>query len=76
MENTMNARTLSPQKFLRLPEVEALVGWRRSQIYSEIQAGRFPKQIRLGSRCVAWSEAEIAAWQAERIAARDAKTIH
>jgi prophage regulatory protein len=62
----------SPQKFLRLPDVEALIGWRRSHIYAEVAAGRFPRQIKLGPRCVVWSEAEIAQWQAERLAERDA----
>jgi prophage regulatory protein len=64
----------TPGKFLRLPEVEKLVGWRRSQIYKAISEGKFPRQIRLAAKSVAWSEAELQAWMAARLAERDAAT--
>jgi prophage regulatory protein len=34
----------------------------RSWIYSEMNAGRFPKPIKIGARAVVWREADIANW--------------
>lgn len=65
----------SPQqtaRLLRLPDVEAATGMRRSTVYDAVRAGKFPRPVPLGSRTVAWPEAEVAAWIAARIAARDA----
>jgi prophage regulatory protein len=66
----------TPIQFLRLPEVEAVVGWKRSQIYKAVAAGEFPKQIRLSPKSVVWNAAEIAAWQAEKIEARNSRLRH
>jgi prophage regulatory protein len=55
------------KRFLRLPEVISLVGIPRSTIYLYIQQGRFPAQIKLGSRSVAWNSEEIDAWIQEKI---------
>ena len=57
-----------PARLLRRPEVEARTGLRRAAIYSAIKAGKFPRPVRIGDRAVAWSEAEIDGWIAERIA--------
>jgi prophage regulatory protein len=54
-------------RLLRLPEVEIEVGLKRSAIYEAIKNGRFPKQIRVGSRAVAWTEKSIEDWKAERL---------
>lgn len=61
------------EKFLRLPAVEAATGLRHAEIYERIVAGTFPRQIKIGSKAVAWRESEIEAWQAARIAERDTK---
>jgi prophage regulatory protein len=61
----------TPTSLLRLPQVTAQTGCARSTIYDAIAAGRFPKQVQLGGRTVAWSSAEVDQWIAERIAARD-----
>ena len=37
---------------LRLPEVEAVVGVKKSKIYSLVQEGQFPAPVRLGPRSV------------------------
>jgi prophage regulatory protein len=58
-------------RFLRLPAVKDRTGLSRSFIYSEMDAGRFPKQVPLGAKAVAWVEDEITAFQEARIAARD-----
>jgi prophage regulatory protein len=52
----------SPPRLLRLPEVMARVGLRRSAIYQRMSEGRFPKCRSLGPKCSVWLEAEINAW--------------
>lgn len=54
--------------FLRLPEVKKLTGLGRSTIYLKISQGTFPASVSLGDRAVAWIDAEINQWIAERIA--------
>lgn len=58
-------------KFLRLNDVKALTGLGRSTIYKYIKLGAFPDAVKLGGRSVAWVEAEVLAWIAERISERD-----
>lgn len=58
-------------KFLRLNDVKALTGLGRSTIYKYIKLGAFPDAVKLGGRSVAWVEAEVLAWIAERIRERD-----
>lgn len=52
----------APPRLIRLPEVIARVGLKRSSIYQRMAEGRFPKGRSLGPRCVVWVEAEIDAW--------------
>lgn len=52
----------SPTRLLRLPEVMARVGLRRSAIYKRMSEGRFPRCRALGPKCSVWIEAEIDAW--------------
>jgi prophage regulatory protein len=49
-------------RLLRLPEVIARVGLKRSAIYQRMSEGRFPKSRSLGPKCAVWVEAEIDAW--------------
>ncbi|MEO6091425.1 MAG: AlpA family transcriptional regulator [Novosphingobium sp.] len=49
-------------RLLRLPEVMARVGLKRSAIYQRMSEGRFPKSRSLGPKCAVWVEAEIDAW--------------
>lgn len=61
----------SPARLLRLPEVIARVGLKRSAIYQRMSEGRFPKSRSLGPKCTVWVESEIDEWVrevAERIA--------
>ncbi|MBP8018803.1 MAG: AlpA family phage regulatory protein [Hylemonella sp.] len=66
-----NPSTSSPQRLLRLPEVESRVGLRKSSIYEML--GRnppaFPKPVKLSRRAVCWPESAIDAWITERIKA-------
>ena len=58
---------MATQKLLRLPDVEAVTGYKRSTIYRKIKEGTFPTPISLGERASAWIESEIVAWIEERI---------
>ena len=60
--------TSPPHKFLRLPAVEALTGYRRSKIYKMEFEGTFVKRIKLGPRTTIWIAEEVAQWMAERVA--------
>lgn len=57
------------ERLIRLPEVERLVGLRRSAIYSWIKRGTFPAPIRLGTRSSAWNSDQIEAWISDRLRA-------
>jgi len=53
----------APKKLLRLSAVLERVGYRRSRLYSLIQAGLFPAPRKLpGGRAAAWLESDIDAW--------------
>lgn len=67
-QDTSNTPLLAaavPARFLRLPEVIARVGLRRSAIYQRMSEGRFPRSRSLGPKCVVWVEAEIDDWMRE-----------
>lgn len=53
---------IAPTRLLRLPEVMARVGLKRSSIYQRMGEGRFPKSRSLGPKCAVWVESEIEAW--------------
>lgn len=54
-------------KILRLNNVKEKTGLSRSTIYSKIQNGEFPKQIKLGARMVGWIENEIEEWLLDKV---------
>jgi prophage regulatory protein len=53
-------------RVLRLREVEQTTGIRRSTIYESMEAGTFPRPIKVGPRAVGWLEHEIVAWLESR----------
>ncbi len=55
-------------RLLRLPEVQSIVGLRRSEVYRRIRSGTFPAPIRLGTNAVAWLQSDLDAWIAARVA--------
>ncbi len=61
-----NAST-SGESLLRLPQVEAKTGLKKSAIYAGMKAGTFPECIKLGPRAAAWPLSAVEAWIAERI---------
>lgn len=56
----------------RLPTTSRRTGRSRSRIYAEIQAGTFPKPVKLGPRAIGFVSEEVDAWIAARVAERDA----
>jgi prophage regulatory protein len=57
------------EKLLRLPDVEARTGLRRSHLYALAARGEFPKPLKLGDRASAWIEREVSDWINSRIRA-------
>ena len=65
MHPTPNANPTTPapaESLLRLPQVEAVVGLKKSKIYSLLQAGQVPAPVRLGPRSVRWKGSAVRAW--------------
>ena len=58
-------------RLIRRPEVEKCTGLSRARIYESMDAGRFPRPVKIGPRAVAWVESEIDDWLHQRIAERD-----
>ncbi|XHY18416.1 hypothetical protein SuNHUV7_32290 (plasmid) [Pseudoseohaeicola sp. NH-UV-7] len=53
-------------EYLRRRAVETATGLSRSSIYAMMDAGEFPRPIRIGKRAVAWPSTAIEAWLASR----------
>ena len=60
------------ERLLRITQVEAATGLRKSAIYKLAAEGRFPKALKLTARASAWSSSRVQEWIAERIAGRAA----
>jgi prophage regulatory protein len=58
-------------RLIRLNEVIAKTGLSRSRIYQYINEGKFPANVSLGGRSVAWVESEIDKWIENTIDQRD-----
>lgn len=54
-------------RILRLPQVEALTGLKKSTLYSLAKAGQFPRQIHIHRRLTGWSEAAVLTWIQSRL---------
>ncbi len=62
------------KRLLRLPEVIAMTGLSRSEIYRLEAICKFPKRVPLSERTTAWASDEIEAWVERKIAAREEAT--
>lgn len=58
-------------RLLRRREVEQKTGKSRAAIYADIRAGTFPQPMPIGLNSVAWLEAEVDQWIADRLAERN-----
>ena len=62
-------------KLIRIKQVQAISGLKRSTLYAYISKGIFPSQIKLGERCAAWVENEILTVNQARIAGKSDQEI-
>ena len=60
----------TPDRLLRLCEVQRLTGLGRSAIYEQMQLGVFPQSVKASARSTRWSEAAVQAWIAVRLTGR------
>lgn len=58
-------------RLIRLKEVMVMTGLSRSGVYKYISEERFPANVPLGGRAVAWVESEVQDWIVEVIGRRD-----
>ena len=56
------------EQFLKRDQVTHATGLSRSAIYAAMNAGTFPRPVRVGKTAVAWRASEVESWQAARIA--------
>lgn len=59
-------------RLLRMPEVEAVTGLKKSSLYSLQRRGAFPNPVRISARCTAWPESAVLQWVQARIAESEA----
>lgn len=62
LEKTNASTPEKPLRMIKLPELRKLTTLSTSEIYRRIEAGRFPRQVRLGAKSSAWVESEVLAW--------------
>ncbi|ARC36610.1 AlpA family transcriptional regulator [Paracoccus yeei] len=53
-------------KHLRRPAVEEITGLSRTTIYKLMNAGQFPRPVKITGKAVAWPESAITEWLASR----------
>ncbi len=53
-------------RLLRLPQVELIVGFKKSTLYGWIKEGTFPRPVQIG-RMSAWPESKVLQWVQDRI---------
>lgn len=54
-------------RLIRLPEVEALAGIKKSTIYLLMRQGKFPPCVAITRRLAAWPETAVLQWVNDRI---------
>ena len=61
-------------KLIRVPEALARTGLSRSRLYALLARREFPQPVKLGAgaRAIAFPEAEVDGWIADRMAEREA----
>lgn len=58
----VSGQTAKPMRLLTLKEVTARTTLSKTSVYELMKEERFPKQVRLGNRSVAWVESEVDAF--------------
>lgn len=59
------------KRLLRLPEVIAMTGLSRSEIYRLEAVNKFPRRVPLSQRTTTWDSDECQAWVEAKIAERE-----
>ena len=68
MQVVHSARPVVPRdRLLRLADVEAATGCKKSTIYKLMKEGKFPRCVSVTARMVAWPESAVLTWVQERI---------
>lgn len=49
-------------RILRIKDVEAMIGLKKSSVYERIRNGGFPKPIKIGPRATGFYEHEVIEW--------------
>jgi len=49
-------------RILRVRDVMAMTGLKRTTLYLKVRESQFPKPVQLGARAVGWREAEVRGW--------------
>lgn len=62
-----NRPAIRRDRLLRLPDVEALTGCKKSTIYLLMKQGKFPKSVAVTGRMSAWPESAVLQWVQDRI---------
>jgi prophage regulatory protein len=52
----------TPDRILRLGAVLDRTGLSRSTLYRKMQAGTFPKNVQISTRCAGWRESAVEVW--------------
>lgn len=64
-------------KILRIKEVIEKTSIGRTKLYEMMDAGEFPRSVKLGARSVGWVDAEVDEWIMSRVLERDGhSSIH
>lgn len=59
---------LLKESLIRLPEVMRRTGFSKPYLYKLISDDKFPKQVKIGTRSIAFVESEVDEWIANKIA--------
>jgi prophage regulatory protein len=65
----------SENTLIEIGGVKAMTRLSKPTIYREIQRGVFPKPLRLARNRIAWKQAEILNWIANRAAEREVRHV-
>ncbi|CAG9199997.1 helix-turn-helix transcriptional regulator [Burkholderia glumae] len=52
----------APERLINCEEVRSRTQLSKTEIYRRMNAGKFPANVKLGLRAVAWREADIDGW--------------
>ncbi len=64
------------ERLIRLNEVIRITGLSRSRVYQYISEGKFPDNVSIGGRSVAWVESEVYRWVKSVIGRRESNILY